>query len=302
MYEHGWFQVAFERDLEGPLTAASVEHRRLLLVKSEAGVQAFDADCPHRGAHLALGGRLEGGHVVCPFHGYRVGLGDTAPGDFAVRKYPTLSFAGMVFVRLSEAEENGLTTLLPAFAQDHVMIPGFEMAIGAPAQLVIENGFDRRHFNAVHRIGTGGFVVDDAECGPLVVDGSFLIRPGGRFRAEPGETMATIGYRAVAISPGLIVVSLSGSNSYTVITAATPVGPASCLLRLTLALPVELYGPAPTDEGDRLLQYSRMGIEQDRVMWENLSATSTPHFMPDDLAVERFHLFCERFCQQTPCR
>src|SRR5690349_2576663 len=59
MYSKGWFQVAFERDLAGDLTPASIGTVRLVLARMASGVRAFAADCPHRGAHLALGGRLD---------------------------------------------------------------------------------------------------------------------------------------------------------------------------------------------------------------------------------------------------
>lgn len=296
MYEHGWFQVAFERDLRGPLTAATAEGRRFVLVDDGRSLRAFGADCPHRGAHLALGGRLDGSHVVCPFHGYRIGLGHDAGGEFATQEYPTLVSAGMVFVRLSDEHENGLGALLTALAGDHVIVPAFEMAVRAPAELVIENGFDRRHFTGVHRVLTGDFTVSDSESGALIVVGTFQMRPGGQFRPEPGESSVTLGYRATTISPGLVVVAVTGSNPYTFITAATPTQRDECLIRLTLCLPTSVYGRAPTEEQyGYLLRYSRAGLEQDRMIWENVSPAAPNHLTPDDEPIVRFHAFCARF-------
>src|SRR5687768_10485144 len=75
MYVHGWYKVAFEYELENPLTAAAIGDIRLVLVRSEGGIRAYKADCPHRGAHLAYGGKLNNASIICPFHGYRIGLG-----------------------------------------------------------------------------------------------------------------------------------------------------------------------------------------------------------------------------------
>src|SRR5690349_18065891 len=86
---HGWYQVAFERDLQRELTPASLGATRLLLVRGE-GVRAFDATCPHRGAHLGFGGRLEGDAVRCPFHGYRIGLTAAGGHPFRAREYAAL--------------------------------------------------------------------------------------------------------------------------------------------------------------------------------------------------------------------
>jgi phenylpropionate dioxygenase-like ring-hydroxylating dioxygenase large terminal subunit len=49
----GWYQIAFERDLQDELTTIPVGDRRLLCVRGKDGsVEIFDAICPHRGADL----------------------------------------------------------------------------------------------------------------------------------------------------------------------------------------------------------------------------------------------------------
>src|SRR4051812_7091142 len=82
MYGTGWYQVTFERDLTGDVTPAAMAGARLVLVRTARGLLAADAVCPHRGAHLALGGRLDGESIVCPMHGYRISLGGPSDGAF----------------------------------------------------------------------------------------------------------------------------------------------------------------------------------------------------------------------------
>ena len=81
----GWYHVAFERDLSDELTAATIGELRLVIVRTAEGINAFDATCPHRGAHLAFGGRLDGGALICPFHGRRINLGYDAKADYCIR-------------------------------------------------------------------------------------------------------------------------------------------------------------------------------------------------------------------------
>lgn len=290
MYKHGWYQVAFEQDNGQDLTPVAVGATRLMLVRAAGGLRAFSADCPHRGAHLALGGKLCEGHVVCPFHGYEIGLGKESKQGFQVREYPTLMMGGMVFVRLSLTHENGLTTLLKELSANHNFVPGFEMNVRTSMEVVIENGFDQRHFVAVHGIGTDQFLVHKGQAGDLIVRSNF--RTGGRDQGR----LPMVPYIANTISPGLIIVQLKGNNPYTIITGATNRPDGGCVIRLTLVLLKSLYGTPPHEEFCRsLLTHSRRGLEEDRRMWENLSLTSPQLLTSQDAPVLEFQKFCEGF-------
>jgi phenylpropionate dioxygenase-like ring-hydroxylating dioxygenase large terminal subunit len=56
---------------QGKLYRYSVADEELITRRNAAGqLQVFDAFCPHQGAHLGHGGRLEGECLRCPFHGF----------------------------------------------------------------------------------------------------------------------------------------------------------------------------------------------------------------------------------------
>ena len=99
MYGHGWYQLAFERDLSPPISPLSFGGRPLMAVGSPASgnVRVFDAVCPHRGADLGHGGRLAGDCVVCPFHAHLIGLGAPSRDGFCAREYTSLLRAGGLF-------------------------------------------------------------------------------------------------------------------------------------------------------------------------------------------------------------
>jgi len=47
--------------------------RDLVLYRTSRGrLRLVDAHCPHMGAHLGRGGRVDGAHMVCPFHGWKL--------------------------------------------------------------------------------------------------------------------------------------------------------------------------------------------------------------------------------------
>ena len=93
-FYRGWHQIAFERELKETLTPIELGPLSLVLVHDQNRLQAVDAICPHRGAHLAYGGRLDGGAIICPFHGHRIGMGEAGGCPYAVGRYRTLTAGG----------------------------------------------------------------------------------------------------------------------------------------------------------------------------------------------------------------
>lgn len=286
MYAHGWYCVAFEKELTEPLTPVAFGERRLMLRRSEDGIAAYDADCPHRGAHLAIGGRLEGRYVMCPFHGYRVRLGKSHEG-FYVREYETLTVGGAVFVRLSGERDNGWRGLLASLQTDHRFIPALTLSLNASMEMVIENGFDRRHFESVHRIKVEPFELREDACGALIVE-SRLAVPAGR-----GGAVNDISYKATTISPGLIIVMLGGPQPYGIITGAIPVTPTSCVARLSLVIPKNANGDGP--DVDAFIEYSRKGLADDDRVWGSVSRTAPQNLVAEDWPIGRFYDFCRSF-------
>lgn len=299
MYHQGWFNVAFERDLGEALTPTLIGDQRIVLARLERGVQAFSADCPHRGAHLAFGGRLEGEAVVCPFHGYKICLGDRGGDGFSVSAFPTLNIGGLIFVRLGEDHDCGFTAHLHSLAEDHTIVAGFEMPVRVAAELVIENAFDQRHFHSVHHISTRQFVVEQEPAGNLLLRSSFSFPATGWIKDKSGSNVIEVPFTARTFSPGVIVSQLGGDTPYTVITTATPQPDGSCMIRLSLALPHAHYGPVPDKQfAGYLLTQSRKGLTDDQLMWENLSPSAPQRLTVHDKAIIAFQNFCRSFTSQ----
>src|SRR5687768_10820319 len=72
-YPSGWYRVALSDQIRaGELMSLSYFGRELIAFRTDDGdVQVMEAHCPHLGAHIGVGGRVEGSCVVCPFHGWR---------------------------------------------------------------------------------------------------------------------------------------------------------------------------------------------------------------------------------------
>jgi nitrite reductase/ring-hydroxylating ferredoxin subunit len=69
----GWFCVADDAELAaGELRKVHYFGQELVLWRGEDGeAHLMDAYCPHLGAHLGYGGKVDGNRVRCPFHDWR---------------------------------------------------------------------------------------------------------------------------------------------------------------------------------------------------------------------------------------
>jgi hypothetical protein len=263
-----------------------------MLIKQAGQLRAFDATCPHRGAHLAYGGRICQDVIICPFHGYSIQLGLHDPRQLSVREYSLLNIAGMIFVRLSVERDNGWVQYMEKLVNDHFIINGFEMHVGTSMETVIDNAFDRNHFFAVHGVRTDDFSVLAGDHGELIVESTMYLPR--RDTGGEGASFTPAAYRAFVASPGLVAVELRGGNPYTVITGATNMPNGGCVVRLSVALPKSAWNIPPRPESyEALIQYSRAGLEADRAIWENLSPLSEPQWMPEDRPSQEFVKFCK---------
>lgn len=69
----GWFQLGWSQDFPaGVVVPLHYFNQDLVAYRGASGsVHLFDAYCPHLGAHLGYGGKVDGDDIVCPFHAWR---------------------------------------------------------------------------------------------------------------------------------------------------------------------------------------------------------------------------------------
>ncbi|MEV4435855.1 Rieske 2Fe-2S domain-containing protein [Streptomyces sp. NPDC049555] len=161
-YPRGWFCLASSKELK----AGTVATRRLagedvVLYRTRGGrVRATRPYCPHLGAHLGFGGRVDGEYLVCPFHGFAYGLDGTCrrrpgggePPDAArLSMLPVREANGMVYVWYDErgAEPDWHPPELPE--PGCYSVPGQRLLLAdTHPQEVAENISDYGHMGPVH--------------------------------------------------------------------------------------------------------------------------------------------------------
>ncbi|XP_058473619.1 cholesterol 7-desaturase nvd [Solea solea] len=78
VYPNGWYRILDSSMLErGDVKDVTVLGQQVAVFRGLDGrVYALDAYCPHLGANLAVGGRVVGNCIECPFHGWQFGGND----------------------------------------------------------------------------------------------------------------------------------------------------------------------------------------------------------------------------------
>ncbi len=164
----GWYALACSADLApGDVQPLYCFEEHLVLFRTEDGqAHVTAAFCPHLGAHLGYGGRVEGNAIVCPFHGWRFdGEGVCVSVPYA-RAIPRRAANGPCLYSYPVQERNRLIWawhhprhVPPLFDIDDVPelsdtdwsgFTHYEWDVHAPIQEAGENAVDIAHFVAVH--------------------------------------------------------------------------------------------------------------------------------------------------------
>jgi len=91
----------------GEMRGVMVHGRRVLVLRTEDGVHAYEDRCAHLGLPLSLG-KLEGGVITCPAHHYQYdacsGCG-VNPERVRLRPYPVRVSEGEIAVDVDAAVE-----------------------------------------------------------------------------------------------------------------------------------------------------------------------------------------------------
>jgi nitrite reductase/ring-hydroxylating ferredoxin subunit len=161
----GWFVVGYSDEL-GPGDVRPLDYFGTALVcyRGESGTAYVrDAFCPHLGAHIGYGGRVEGDDVICPFHGWTYGVDGrniaipyaTRPNAQArLRCWPVRESGGLILAwhHPRQLEPTWEVEPIAEFADPQFGPPSrTDFEIHVHPQEVFENSVDLAHFLTVHQ-------------------------------------------------------------------------------------------------------------------------------------------------------
>ncbi|MDJ0866041.1 MAG: Rieske 2Fe-2S domain-containing protein [Myxococcota bacterium] len=274
-YPNGWFRVLYADELEpGTVKSLSLLGRELVAFRDEAGTaRVLDAYCPHLGAHLGAGGRVENGALRCPFHGWlwsgegqclEVPYAKRIPPKASIRSWTTCERNGIVFVH-HDAEGRPPAYEVPELPQ--VGAPDwspFEIrrwTVRSRWLDMNENAVDQVHFRFVH--GTHTIPNSEAE-----QDGHIL-RCRSRMKMGTPQGEVDGGIDTTDYGPALQVVNVTGICETLMLNTATPIDAETT--DVSFAYSVHLVdGHSPHHGvGAAIIKDLEKQMAQDIPIWEN---------------------------------
>ncbi len=155
-----WHPVALAHEVvQAPLAVQLLQHALVLWRDGQGQLQAFTDRCPHRGARLSLG-RVHGGRLECPYHGWQFSAGGQCvhvpalpqfmpPATHCALRHGVREAYGLVWVQMDAGD-----AVPPAFEAEgdarlrKLHCGPYDVATSAPR--IVENFLDMAHFGFVH--------------------------------------------------------------------------------------------------------------------------------------------------------
>jgi len=304
-FPNGWFAVAESDALRpGDVTRAFYLGRELVIFRSTSGVaRVFDAYCPHLGAHLAVGGKVFGDTLQCPFHGWRfdsdghcvdVPYAKRIPPRASVRAWQVEERYGLVFVwhHLEGKPPPYRVPEIPQLESPEWIRPvRREWHVRTAIQEMAENDHDSAHFPVVHQ---GRYL-------PTAVsyDGLTKTCVSPITRELPGGGALTAELVRTSYSLGLATVSYRGipGMGFIMFSAVTPVDDENVHMRWLLTVTADLP-QAARDEVIRGITEGT-GLEADIPIWENKRFVANPMLCDGDGPIAEFRRWAAQFYSKS---
>ena len=305
-YAKGWYLVSWSTDLE-PSGVKPLRYfgKNYVLFRGEDGTATLlDAHCPHLGAHLGYGGRVEGNDIVCPFHAWRFGASGRCtevpyasriPPRAAVNAYRVQEHSGMILAYFGpEGSEPDYE--VPAIEEmDSPAWTALEQAhieIATQPREVIENIADLAHFLPVHNT-----LIDDFK---VIIDGPRATqRSVGRGHNLKGEPIPVVSV-ATYHGPAIQFTRLQWAYDMVLINAHIPVEENKLLLRFGVILKSGEGVTLPPEVLEAHVAAARNGYFQDVAIWENKRWRDQPIFADGDGPIGEVRKWYTSFFSDAP--
>lgn len=314
----GWFVVGFSSDLKiGEVKPISYFDKEQVMFRTETGaVQVLDAYCPHLGAHLGHGGKVQGESIACPFHGWQFNGGGQCTsvpyaknmppkvggGKQALYAYPTVERNQMIWAwyhpeRIAPTYE---VEAIPEFeAADWHLAETKDWTINVSIQEASENGSDAAHFVYVHGtvdVPTGDTVFEGinrvakyiAKVPKLLEDGSM----------DPSGETDNIYLTTTNFGPGMGLQRFTGALNSVMVGTASPISANRMKLRFAFVEPHQM------NSGQQMMAAFAKNelctqVEADMPIWEHKVYLESPTLCDGDGPIHQFRKWFKQFYAES---
>ncbi|MFO0688301.1 MAG: Rieske 2Fe-2S domain-containing protein [Myxococcota bacterium] len=303
---YGWYPVAWRFELQpGDVLKRRYFARELVLFRGESGAASvLDAHCPHLGAHLGVGGKVEGDSLRCPFHGWRfAGDGQCVEIPYASRKpaharafaYPVRESGGVVWAwyHPKRTEPSFEPPEIPEYGAEDWMSDWtpYEWTVRTHPQEVAENSVDWPHFHHIHHM-------EPPPDRAVRFEGHEI-----RWHAATTKNVSTLdgaadSIRVVGRNPGLgcSYVRYSGMGDSVIVMGMTPIDDETMHMRFGVI--GKKNGRSDAEMAAFQKAYAddmALAVEQDFPIWENKAYHSAPRLCDGDGPVPDFRRWASQF-------
>lgn len=294
----GWFSLGRLDELPADEVATVAAFgTELVLWRDAAGDRhVAEAWCPHLGAHLGHGGRVEDDCLVCPFHEWSFDAGganvaipyaERPNRKGRLRTYPTVLRNGHLLAWYHPDPAVGPRWEVPeALPAEPVECMRMDRRVRSVWQEVAENSVDMAHFKSVHGVGRV------ADVGELHIDGPFRrVRSTQAFTTSRGELEGQI--ESNSFGPGMGSVQFTLVGTVTMTSATTPVDDEHVDVRFTMYHEAgdEIAGKIGAAFGAEV----RRQFDQDVPIWEHKRYQPSPALAPSEKPITEFRRWAAQF-------
>jgi len=281
-YPNGWFRMAYSNELApGDVRPLRYFGRDLVLFRDAGGhAHVLDAHCPHLGAHLGYGGKVEGDGIRCPFHAWLwdgegvcrdIPYARRIPPNAKTRSWPVVERNGIVFLWHHDRDEP------PAYE-----VPELPQ-IGSPGWTPLEirrwtvksrwldmneNAVDLVHFRYVH--GTKSLPESEVE-----MDGHVL-RCRNRMKLGTPRGVVDGGLDTTDYGPGLQTVHLHGIVETLMVNTSTPIDEETTDTSFAYTVDTEGDEKKALGVGAAIIRDLEKQMAEDIPIWENKKYYTRP--------------------------
>ncbi len=300
-YPDGWFQVAYSAELaaDGVMPLKYFGRDLVLFRDAEGRATVLDAFCPHMGAHLGHGGKVEGGCIKCPFHAWKFdGAGDCVEVPYAKKIPPKAKVASWRAV-----EKNGLIMVwhhaagspptwevpdLPEYGDpEWTDYETLSWKIRTANQEMAENSVDSAHFLYLH--GTQEMPTSKAE-----VHGHVLHSFSTTLMGTPrGQTPGSVDVHAYGF--GFTTTRFKGIVETLLVSSATTIDEDYVELRFAFSVKKMVDKDVTSTVGKAFMREVKRQLEQDIPIWENKIYVNPPLLVDGDGPIGVFRKWARQF-------
>jgi 3-ketosteroid 9alpha-monooxygenase subunit A len=300
---NGWFQLVYTEEVAvGQVLPVEYFGRKLIVFRTQSGeVSTLDAGCARCGAHLGIGGKVEGEHVLCPRHHTRFDTRGACVSDdgkgLSIRAFPTRVLTDRIMVWHHAgglAPEWEMPEDVPEWGtkegvrnEDWTEFERRQWKIKTRNQEMAENAVDSVHFHYVH--GTQNMPESQAE-----VTGHILrVFSGTGMETPQGHVDGSV--ESLSYGFGLGLVRFKGIVETLLMSSVTPID--SDYVDVRFGFSVRKVGGRSLTRGVGLAFINEVSrqLGQDIPIWENKVQLERPLIVEGDGPLGLFRRWSKQF-------